>query len=76
MSGECIMALSKKDYLLAIFYGLLGLFFIEIGVLSVYVAIAYSQLKGSAICGIAGAIMVFLGGFLLTCAKRSLLARE
>jgi hypothetical protein len=70
------MALSKKDYLLSVIYGLFGLCFMEIGVLSVYVAIAYLSRKGSFLCGLSGLALMCLGGFLLIRAKRRFLRKE
>jgi uncharacterized membrane protein HdeD (DUF308 family) len=70
------MALTKKDFILCLVYCLAGLFFIEAGVLSLYVAFAYHRLDGSAAAAISGVILTSLGGFLLVRAKRRFSRRD
>jgi uncharacterized membrane protein HdeD (DUF308 family) len=64
------MALTRKDYLISALYVLIALFLVEIGVLSVYVAIAYSSSPGAVVAAFSGIFLIILGGALLVSAKR------
>ncbi|MDR2200042.1 MAG: hypothetical protein LBR53_11450 [Deltaproteobacteria bacterium] len=70
------MATTKKDVFFALVYGLLGLFFIETGILSLYMALAHAHARGSPVAALAGALQVFFGAALAVHAKRRLFRKE
>ncbi|MDR2340558.1 MAG: hypothetical protein LBF40_10590 [Deltaproteobacteria bacterium] len=70
------MALTKKEFLLSAFCFLMGLALAELGVLSAYVALAYSAASGSFVAALAGALLMLVGGLLIVRAKRGLSPKE
>ena len=58
------------NLLLGLVYFVLGLALMEAGILSILVAAAYSDLKGSAIPAVAGTLLVLCGGYAVARAKR------
>jgi uncharacterized membrane protein HdeD (DUF308 family) len=65
-----------QNIFLGLVFLLLGLAFIEAGVLSVLVSVAYSDLKGSAIPAISGTLLVLCGGFAVVRAKRRFFRKD
>jgi uncharacterized membrane protein YczE len=68
--------LTKKAVILKALWFLLGLFVAELGILSAFVALAYSSYRGSSVAALAGALLLALGGFLIVRAKRGLAPKE
>jgi uncharacterized membrane protein HdeD (DUF308 family) len=65
-----------KKYFLATFFFLLGVSLIEVGILSLFVAMAYHAMKGSSVAALAGTLMVFLGIIGVVGAKRLFTKKE
>jgi energy-converting hydrogenase Eha subunit C len=64
------------NFFLGLVFFLLGILLMEIGILSVLVSIAYSDLKGSVIPAITGTLLILLGSFSVVRAKRRFLRKD
>jgi uncharacterized membrane protein HdeD (DUF308 family) len=63
-------------FFVSLFLFVLGIIILDTGILSVLVAIAYSDFKGSVVPAICGIFMVSLGGFFIVRAKRRLIKKD
>jgi uncharacterized membrane protein HdeD (DUF308 family) len=66
----------KKKYFLAIVIVLIAVSLIEVGILSLLVAMAYHAMKGSIVTLITGSLMVILGVIGVVGAKRLFTKKE
>ncbi|MDR2354451.1 MAG: hypothetical protein LBF22_15095 [Deltaproteobacteria bacterium] len=66
----------RKTLVLALLLFLSGVIYIEVGLCSILISIAYAQFKGSLVPALVGVIMIILGGVSITLVHRMIFRKE